>query len=96
MGKPSRMRREGREAFFHGEDPKILCPYKSDYNKKCWMEGWKEEEKSYINRELEKEEDDNDWQNLSFSCPWFENDVCEANNKSCEKENCASYYFKEG
>jgi hypothetical protein len=41
MSPPSRLRREGRNAFYRGGDPSTLCRYKpgtSDFL--SWMEGW--------------------------------------------------------
>ena len=41
MGTPSKLRREGREAYKDGYGS-LDCPYKNEWMKNNWLEGWRE------------------------------------------------------
>jgi hypothetical protein len=51
MSSPSRYRRQGRNAFYRGGDPKTLDPYvgkhglTGDLHSRDWLDGWREAEK---------------------------------------------------
>lgn len=58
---PSKLRRQGREAFDPNSDPSDFCPYgalTSPSNYGNWMEGWCGEEKAY--KKQQKEADENE------------------------------------
>ena len=61
---PSRLRREGREAFFRGGDPADFNPYTlRTPNSDHWLDGWSEAKKAddlAIAREEQAEIDDID------------------------------------
>ena len=50
---PSKLRKEGYEAFCYNEDPRVKNPYPEEEfgesNKRgCWFEGWNEARKQYL------------------------------------------------
>ena len=47
---PSRRRREGRDAFDLYAAPELLCPYKDEWRRADWVEGWKLAEEEYYER----------------------------------------------
>ena len=50
---PSKLRRQGRNAFYPGGNPREECPYRDFmsfygvYNRTHWLEGWREAEVLY-------------------------------------------------
>ena len=92
----SRARREGRKAFHPGGDPEELNPYRKSALTSLhndWVDGWEKEVAAYEREDEQKQEDRNFWESLSYGCPWNEGE-CTVNNKPCDIENCAPYYFK--
>jgi hypothetical protein len=43
---PSRYRREGRNAFIRGDDPRARNPYKGSSHWQDWLDGWIEAERA--------------------------------------------------
>jgi|GEM_PF-4100550 len=59
---PSKKRQQGREAFdFDNGDPLENCPYKSQYDRNNWIEGWNEGLANYNAEQATQGEIDSDW-----------------------------------
>ena len=56
----SKRRRRGREDFYPGENPEMVCPYTKGYmweeRARDWLDGWKEAEKTYHKRQEDAEQ----------------------------------------
>jgi len=51
---PSHRRREGREDFCPDTDPAEICPYKDPYKRDDWLDGWRQAEREYEQRNFQE------------------------------------------
>jgi hypothetical protein len=93
--------KRGYEDFDPQSDPLEVCPYLSDHSIACgnyedYMEGWNKAVKEYASKQKAKQEEEDSFTNMSYSCPWYENYGCIANDRGCSIDTCAVWYFIKG
>lgn len=54
---PSHRRREGREAYYLGGDSQKECPYRNEFDREDWIEGWNRAEEEHTSQ-LDEEQDE--------------------------------------
>ena len=75
---PSKLRRQGREAFWPDTDPSEICPYgvlTSLCNYGHWMDGWNEAQKEHLANLKEDADFESTFDNVmsELECEWAEN-----------------------
>jgi hypothetical protein len=81
---PSKIRKEGWEAFAPHVWVGSVCPYEEDtVEYQHFINGWCEAKKEYD----EKERDF--FNKIGSNCPWRDSDECIASYDYCEESNCA-------
>jgi len=70
-----------------------MCPYKYDDDVEEYLDGWLKADLEWEAKQDAAGEEDERFKNLSYACPWYDDNTCRATDRGCSIDVCAVYYF---